>query len=162
MSTSKQASPAGKAARKTKTFVAKPAEVERAWYVVDAENQVVGRLATRLATILMGKHKPIYTPHVDCGDYIILVNAEKVHFTGQKWSQKQYRHHSGYIGGLKAESAERVLRRHPERIMEAAVRRMLPKNRLGKQMFKKLKVYAGPDHPHAAQGPVPLDLSGSK
>lgn len=141
-----------------KTFSAKPQEIEREWLVVDAEGQTLGRLATRIATILRGKHKPIYTPHVDCGDYVVVVNAGKVHVTGQKLDQKIYYRHSGYPGGLKQINLRRQLERHPERVIEAAVRGMLPKNRLGRKMFKKLKVYAGPAHPHQAQQPRSLDL----
>ena len=141
-----------------KTFSAKPQEIEREWLVVDAEGQTLGRMATRIATILRGKHKPIYTPHVDCGDYVVVVNAGKVHVTGQKLDQKIYYRHSGYPGGLKQINLRRQLERHPERVIEAAVRGMLPKNRLGRKMFKKLKVYAGSAHPHQAQQPRSLDL----
>ena len=141
-----------------KTFSAKPHEVEREWFVIDAQGQTLGRLASRIATILRGKHKPIYTPHVDCGDYVIVVNAEKINVTGQKLDQKIYYRHSGYPGGLKQITLRRQLQTHPERVLEAAVRGMLPKNRLGRKMFKKLKVYAGPDHPHQAQQPKPLQV----
>ena len=141
-----------------KTFSAKPHEVERQWFVVDAQGQTLGRLATQVATILRGKHKPIYTPHVDCGDYVIVVNANQIHVTGQKLDQKMYYRHSGYPGGLKQISLRRRLETHPERVIESAVRGMLPKNRLGRKMFKKLKVYAGSDHPHEAQQPKMLDL----
>jgi len=140
-----------------KTFSAKPQEVERKWFVVDAQGQTLGRLATRVATILRGKHKPIYTPHVDCGDYVVVVNADKINVTGRKLDQKIYYRHSGYPGGLKEVSLRRQLQTHPERVVEAAVKGMLPKNRLGRQMYKKLKVYAGPDHPHQAQLPKPLE-----
>jgi large subunit ribosomal protein L13 len=140
-----------------KTFSAKPDEIERKWFVVDAQGQTLGRLATQVATVLRGKHKPIYTPHVDCGDYVIVVNADKIHVTGQKLDDKIYYRHSNYPGGLKQVTLRRQLQTHPERVIEAAVRGMLPKNRLGRKMFKKLKVYAGPDHPHQAQQPESLD-----
>jgi large subunit ribosomal protein L13 len=141
-----------------KTYSAKPYEVERDWFVVDAQDQTLGRLATRVATLLRGKHKPIYTPHVDCGDYVIVVNADKINVTGQKLDQKIYYRHSGYPGGLKQVTLRRRLETHPERVIESAVRGMLPKTRLGRKMFKKLKVYAGPEHPHEAQQPTPLEL----
>jgi len=140
------------------TFTAKPNEVNRDWYVIDAQGKTLGRLASEVARRLRGKHKPIYTPHVDTGDYIIVVNADKVHVTGRKLEQKFYYRHSGYPGGLKQISLRDQLARHPERVIEHAVRGMLPKNRLGRQMIKKLKVYAKPDHPHQAQQPKPLDL----
>ena len=141
-----------------KTFSAKPQDVERSWFVVDAQDQTLGRLATRIATVLRGKHKPSYTPHVDCGDYVVVVNADKVRVTGRKLDQKIYYRHSGYPGGLKSVTLRRQLEIFPERVLEAAVRGMLPKNRLGRKMFKKLKVYAGPTHPHQAQEPKQLDL----
>lgn len=141
-----------------KTYVTKPAEIERNWYVVDAEGQTLGRLATRIATILRGKHKPIYSPSVDCGDYVIVINAEKIQVTGRRLDQKIYYRHSGYPGGLKEIPLRRQLERHPTRVIEAAVRGMLPKNKLGRKMFKKLKAYAGPDHPHQAQQPAVLEL----
>ncbi|MEJ2559302.1 MAG: 50S ribosomal protein L13 [Anaerolineae bacterium] len=141
-----------------KTSSAKPHEIERKWFVIDAQGQTLGRLATRVATVLRGKHKPIYTPHIDCGDYVIVVNAEKINVTGQKLDQKIYYRHSGYPGGLKQVTLRRQLQTHPERVIEAAVRGMLPKNRLGRKMFRKLKVYDGPEHPHQAQQPEPLDL----
>ena len=137
------------------TYMAKPGSVERKWYVVDAAGKRVGRLATEIATILRGKHKPEYTPHVDTGDFVVVINAEKVVFTGNKMEKKFYYRHSGYPGGLKAVKAGDMLQRHPERIMEKAVRGMLPHNRLGEDQYRKLKVYAGPDHPHAAQKPAP-------
>ncbi len=140
------------------TQSAKPAEIEHRWYVVDATDQVLGRLATRLATVLRGKHKPIYTPHLDTGDHVLIVNAEKVHLTGKKASQKTYYRHTGYPGGLKATPIRRVLRDHPERVVEKAVWGMMPKGKLGRSMYKKLKVYAGPDHPHQAQQPQRIDL----
>ncbi len=141
-----------------RTYSAKPEEIERTWYVVDAEGKTLGRLATEIAKILRGKHKPIYTPHVDTGDYVIVINADKVRVTGKRLDQKIYYRHSGYIGGLKAVSLRRMLETHPERVIEHAVKGMLPKNRLGRKMYKKLKVYAAPDHPHQAQKPQPLDL----
>ena len=141
-----------------KTYVTKPAEVERSWHVIDAEGQTLGRLATQIATLLRGKHKPIYSPSVDCGDYVIVVNAEKIQVTGRRMDQKIYYRHSGYPGGLKEISLRRQLERHPTRVIEAAVRGMLPKNKLGRKMFKKLKAYAGPDHPHQAQQPVVREL----
>ncbi len=141
-----------------KTYSAKPEEIERNWYVVDAEGKTLGRLATEIAKILRGKHKPIYTPHVDTGDFVIVVNADKVRVTGKRLDQKIYYRHSGYIGGLKAVPLRRMLETHPERVIEHAVKGMLPKNRLGRKMYKKLKVYASPDHPHQAQKPQPLDL----
>ena len=141
-----------------KTFSAKPHEIRREWFVVDAQGQTLGRLAARVATILRGKHKPIYTPHVDCGDYVIVVNAGKINVTGQKLDQKMYYRHSGYPGGLRQVSLRRQLQIHPDRIVETAVRGMLPKNRLGRKMFKKLKIYVGPDHPHQAQQPKSLVL----
>jgi len=141
-----------------KTYVTKPAEVERAWYVVDAEGQTLGRLASSIATILRGKHKPIYNPAVDCGDYVIVVNADKVAVTGRRLEQKRYYRHSLYIGGLKEISLRDQLQQHPERVIESAVRGMLPKNALGRKMYKKLKVYAGAEHPHLAQQPQPMEL----
>lgn len=141
-----------------KTISAKEADIQRDWYVIDAQGQTLGRLATRTASILRGKHKPLFTPHVDCGDYVIIINAEKVHVTGQKMSQKKYYRHSGYPGGLKEISLRDQLQKFPERVLESAVRGMLPKNRLGRQMFKKLKIYAGPNHPHQAQQPKPMEF----
>jgi large subunit ribosomal protein L13 len=142
------------------TQSAKPAEIEHRWYVVDATDQVLGRLATRLASVLRGKHKPIYTPHVDTGDFIVVVNAERVRLTGNKREAKTYYRHTGWPGGLKSTTAAKVLDgAHPERVIESAVRGMLPKNHLGRQMFSKLKVYAGAEHPHAAQRPEVLPLA---
>jgi large subunit ribosomal protein L13 len=141
-----------------KTISAKEEEIQRDWYVIDAQGQTLGRLATRTAAILRGKHKPLFTPHVDCGDYVIIVNAEKVHVTGQKMSQKKYYRHSGYPGGIKEISLRDQLQKFPERVLETAVRGMLPKNRLGRRMFKKLKVYPGPNHPHQAQQPKPMEF----
>ncbi|MEM7330755.1 MAG: 50S ribosomal protein L13 [Chloroflexota bacterium] len=136
-----------------KTFVTKPAEVERKWVIVDAEGQTLGRLATQIAVLLRGKHKPIYSPHVDCGDYVVVINAEKIQVTGRRLDQKQYYRHSGYPGGLRQISLRDQLEKHPTRPVELAVKGMLPKNRLGRKMIKKLKVYAGADHPHEAQQP---------
>jgi len=130
--------------------------VERAWHVIDAEGQVLGRLATKVAGLLMGKHKPTYTPFLDTGDHVIVINAEKVRLTGGKEEQKLYRRHSGYPGGLKETSARKMRETHPERIVELAVWGMLPKSTLGKHMYKKLKVYAGDKHPHQAQQPVEI------
>lgn len=141
-----------------KTFSAKPAEVKRDWYVIDAEGKTLGRLATEVARRLRGKHKPIYTPHVDTGDYIIIVNAEKIHTTGDKLNQKMYHRHTGYIGNLKSETLKERLERHPERAIEAAVKGMLPKNPLGRAMFKKMKVFVGSEHTHAAQQPKVLEI----
>jgi large subunit ribosomal protein L13 len=141
-----------------RTFTEKKEEIEREWYLVDAEGQTLGRLASRIAPILKGKHKPTYTPHLDCGDFVVIVNAEKVRVTGRKLDQKFYYHHSGYPGGLKSISLRDQLERFPERVLEAAVRGMLPKNKLGRRMVKKLKVYAGDSHPHQAQQPKPLEL----
>jgi len=141
-----------------KTYSAKPTDIERTWYVVDATDQTLGRLATRIASILKGKHKPIYTPHMDVGDFVIVVNADKVHVTGRKMEQKVYYRHSGYPGGLSEISLRDQLVKHPTRVVERAVWGMLPKNALGRQMYRKLKVYAGPDHPHAAQQPEVLEV----
>lgn len=141
-----------------KTYTPKADEVQREWYVVDAAGRTLGRLATRIATILRGKHKPTYAPHMDMGDCIIVINAEKVVLTGRKRQQKIYYRHSGYMGGLKEIPFERMIATHPERVIRRAVRGMLPHNRLGRAMLKKLKVYAGPDHPHQAQQPKPLEL----
>lgn len=140
-----------------KTFSAKPAEVERDWYVVDATNEVVGRLASRIAHVLRGKHKPTYTPHVDTGDHVIVVNADKARFKGKKEQQKVYRSYSGYPGGESTKTAEEVRASDPEYIVRHAVKGMLPKGTLGREMFKKLKVYADAEHPHEAQQPQPLD-----
>ena len=137
----------------------RPGEVEPTWYVVDAENQVLGRLATRLATILRGKHRPSFTPHVDTGDFVIVINAEKVVLTGNKREQKTYHRHTGYTGSVKSVTAGKLLEGpFADRVIRKAVRGMLPKNTLGRQMFSKLKVYSGPDHPHAAQKPQELPL----
>ena len=141
-----------------KTFSAKPAEVKRDWYLVDAADKTLGRLASEIALRLRGKHKPEYTPHVDTGDYIVVVNAEKVHVTGNKLKDKMYYRHTGYIGNLKSVSLGRLLETAPERALEHAVKGMLPKNPLGRSMFKKLKVYAGNKHDHTAQQPQPLEI----
>ena len=141
-----------------KTYSPTPASIERAWHVVDATGAPLGRLASRIAQVLRGKHKPTYAPHIDGGDYVIVINAEKVSVTSGKTQSKIYYRHSGYPGGLKEETFERLLDRRPEAIIERAVKGMLPKNRLGRQMGRKLKVYAGPDHPHASQNPQPLEL----
>ena len=141
-----------------KTFSAKPAEVERDWYVVDAEGKTLGRLASEIARRLRGKHKPEYTPHVDTGDYIIVVNAEKIKVTGNKEKDKIYYRHSGYVGNLKSVSLGKLRQTFPDRIISTAVKGMLPKNPLGRAMFKKLKIYAGPEHNHQAQQPKTLDI----
>ena len=141
-----------------RTFSAKAHEVNRDWYVVDADGKTLGRLATEIARRLRGKHKPEFTPHVDTGDYIIVVNADKVHVTGRKAYDKMYHHHTGYIGNLKSISFEKLQARAPGRVIEIAVKGMLPKNSLGRAMFRKLKVYAGPEHQHAAQQPKTLEI----
>jgi large subunit ribosomal protein L13 len=141
----------------TKTYMAKPGEVQQKWWHVDADGKVVGRLASQIAVILMGKHRPTYTPHVDTGDYVIVTNAEKVVFTGRKWELKKYNWYTGFTG-LRSETAERRLQEKPEMIIHEAVRRMLPKNKLGRQMLTKLKIYVGPSHNHQAQKPEPLEL----
>jgi large subunit ribosomal protein L13 len=138
------------------TVMPKEAEVERKWFLVDAEGRVLGRLASQVAAILRGKHKVTFAPHLDVGDHVVVINAEKVHLTGRKLTDKMYRWHSGYLGGLREVSAERMLRTHPTRVIEWAVQGMLPKGRLGRAMGKKLKVYPGAEHPHAAQKPEPL------
>jgi large subunit ribosomal protein L13 len=138
------------------TVMPREAEIERKWYLVDAEGKVLGRLATQVATILRGKHKVTFAPHLDVGDHVVVINAEKIHLTGRKLTDKVYRWHSGYLGGLREVSAERMLRTHPTRVIEWAVQGMLPKGRLGRAMGKKLKVYSGTEHPHAAQKPEPL------
>ncbi len=138
------------------TFMAKNGEVPQGWYIVDATDKVVGRLAVAIANILRGKHRPQYTPHHDTGEFVIVTNAEKIKFTGKKWQQKTYAAYSHYPGGLRVQTAQEVLDRHPERIIIAAVRRMVPRNRLGRLQMSKLKVYAGPEHPHQAQQPREL------
>ena len=142
-----------------KTFSAKPADVRRDWYLVDATNKTLGRLSTEIAHRLRGKHKPEFTPHVDTGDYIVVINAEKVRVSGNKLSDKMYHHHTGYIGNLKSISLEKLLEKAPERVIEKAVKGMLPRGPLGRQMFGKLKVYKGPEHKHAAQQPIPLEVN---
>ncbi len=141
----------------TKTFVAKPGQVEEKCLVVDATDKIVGRLASDIAMVLMGKHRPSYTPHVLCGDMVVVINAEKVQFSGKKWAQKQYTWFTGYTG-LRTETAERRLARHPDRILRDAVRRMLPKNMLAFKMLQRLKIYAGSDHPHQAQQPEKAEM----
>jgi len=141
-----------------KTFSAKPADVQRDWYVVDATGKTLGRLASEIAFRLRGKHKPQYTPHVDTGDYIVVVNADKVAVTGRKARDKMYHHHTGWVGHLKSVSYETLMDKAPERILLTAVKGMMPRNRLGRQMLKKLKVYAGPEHQHQAQQPRALDI----
>lgn len=141
-----------------KTFSAKADNVQQDWYVVDAEGQTLGRLSVELAHRLRGKHKPTYTPHMDTGDYLVVINAEKIVVTGNKLLDKKYHRFTGYIGNLKTETLGQALERHPERVIEIAVKGMLPKNPLGRAMYRKLKVYAGPEHPHAAQQPKPLSF----
>jgi large subunit ribosomal protein L13 len=142
----------------TKTYSAKPGEVERDWYLVDAEGQTLGRLATRIADTLRGKGKVRYTPHVDTGDFVVVVNAEKIAVSGNKLDQKRYYRHSGYPGGLRSRTLREQLERRPEEVLRRAVRGMLPRNRLARQQLTKLKIYAGPEHPHEAQAPKPLQL----
>jgi large subunit ribosomal protein L13 len=141
------------------TVMPKEAEIDRKWFLVDADGKVLGRLATSVAHVLRGKHKPTFAPHLDVGDHVVVINAEKIHLTGRKMTDKIYRWHSGYIGGLREVSAERMIKTHPERVIEWAVQGMLPKGRLGRAMAKKLKVYKGAEHPHAAQKPEPLATS---
>ncbi|MCR5387899.1 MAG: 50S ribosomal protein L13 [Lachnospiraceae bacterium] len=141
-----------------KTFMASPATVDRKWYVVDAEGKMLGRLSSEIAAVLRGKNKPIFTPHMDCGDYVIVINAEKIKVSGKKLDQKIYYHHSDYVGSLKETTLREMLKKHPERVIEHAVKGMLPKGPLGAEMNKKLFVYAGAEHPHAAQKPEVLDI----
>jgi len=141
-----------------KTFSAKNHDVDRNWYLVDARNKTLGRLSTEIATRLRGKHKPIYTPHVDTGDYIVVVNASKIRVTGKKMTDKMYYKHTGYIGNLKSENLATMLEKYPERVLMKSVRGMLPKSKLGNAMIKKLRVFAGPEHTHIAQQPEPLEL----
>jgi large subunit ribosomal protein L13 len=141
-----------------KTFVAKEKEVKKNWYLVDAKNKILGRLATQIAMRLRGKHKPIFTPHADTGDFIVVINAEKVSLTGKKWDKKIYYRHSGYIGGLKEISAKKLLEKKPEDVLRFAVRGMLPKNSLGRRQLKKLKIYVGSEHPHQAQQLEALEI----
>lgn len=141
------------------TYTARPADIDRKWYVVDAEGKTLGRLATEVAKVLRGKHKPIFTPHMDTGDFVIVVNAERIVLTGNKLRDKLYFRHSGYPGGLKVVNYERLMETFPERAIERAVKGMLPHNRLGRQLYRKLKVYRGPEHPHKAQRPEPLEIN---
>ncbi|WP_154223131.1 50S ribosomal protein L13 [Marinicella rhabdoformis] len=141
-----------------KTFSAKAEEINREWFLIDAEGKTLGRMASEIALRLRGKHKPEFTPHVDTGDYIVVVNAEKLHVTGNKLNDKMYHHHTGYVGNLKSIALKDLLAKHPERVIEKAVKGMLPKNSLGRQMYRKLKVYSGSEHPHAAQEPKVLDI----
>lgn len=141
-----------------KTYSTTPAEVERKWYLVDAEGQTLGRLAAKIATVLRGKHKPIYAPNIDCGDFVVVINAEKIHVTGRRLDQKMYYRHSQYPGGLTEMNLRTQLEKFPTRPLEAAVKGMLPKNKLGRAMLKKMKVYAGAEHPHAAQKPEVMEL----
>jgi large subunit ribosomal protein L13 len=141
-----------------KTFIAKEYEVDKKWYIVNAENRVLGRLATQIATRLRGKHKPIFTPHADTGDFIVVINADKISLTGSKRDKKVYYRHSGYMGGLKQISAGKLLEKNPTEVLRLAVKRMLPKNSLGRRQLKKLKIYAGFDHPHQAQKPEELQI----
>ncbi len=141
-----------------KTYSAKAEDVQRDWFVVDASEKTLGRLASEIAHRLRGKHKPEYTPHVDTGDYIVVINAEKIRVTGAKATDKMYHHHTGYPGGLKSMSFEKLIDKAPERVLQGAVKGMLPRNPLGRAMFKKLKVYAGSEHPHTAQQPQPLNI----
>jgi large subunit ribosomal protein L13 len=142
-----------------KTYVAKPTDRERNWLIVDASDKTLGRLATQIADALRGKRKPTYTPHIDTGDFVIVINAEKIHVTGNKLAQKRYYRHSGYPGGLKSRSLADMLDRRPEEVIRIALKGMLPRNRLARRQITKLKVYAGPDHPHAAQQPQPMEIS---
>jgi len=144
-----------------KTWNAKPGEIDREWYLVDAEGQTLGRIATHIADTLRGKDKPQYTPHVDTGDFVVVVNAEKVAVTGNKLDDKRYYRHSGYPGGLRSRTLREQLERRPEEVIRKAVKGMLPRNRLARAQLRKLKIYAGPEHPHAAQNPRPLDLESS-
>ncbi|HEV3165514.1 MAG TPA: 50S ribosomal protein L13 [Isosphaeraceae bacterium] len=141
----------------TKCFQAKADQLHAQWYIIDAADQVVGRLAAQIAPILMGKHRPTYTPHIDTGDYVIVINADKVVFTGNKWQQKSYQRFTGYPGGQREEVAWKLFKRRPTRILELAVQRMMPKNKIGRHMLSKLKLYAGAQHPHQAQAPIPLE-----
>lgn len=141
----------------TNCFQAKTGQLHAQWYVIDASNQVVGRLAAQIAPILMGKHRPTYTPYIDTGDYVIVTNVDKVVFTGKKWEQKTYQRYSGYPGGQRDEPAGKLFARKPERILELAIRRMMPKNKIGRHMMAKLKLCVGPNHPHQAQAPIPLE-----
>lgn len=141
-----------------KTFSAKSETVQRDWFVIDADGKPLGRVAAEIAKRLRGKHKPVFTPHVDTGDYIVIVNADKIRVTGNKFKDKMYHHHTGYIGNLKSISFDKLQQKAPGRVIEIAVKGMLPKNALGRQMYRKLKIYAGAEHPHAAQQPIPLEI----
>jgi large subunit ribosomal protein L13 len=141
---------------------AKKENVERKWLLIDAEGQTLGRLASKVAKLLRGKHKPCFTPHVDCGDYVVIINAGKIHLSGNKWQNKVYKWHTGYPGGLKSVTAHDLWKKHPERLIEKAVKGMLPKNRLGRQVYRKLHVYAGPEHKHQAQEPKTFDINSFK
>ena len=145
-----------------RTFTPKPADLTRSWHVIDAEGAVLGKIASQAATLLKGKHKPIYAPHVDTGDHVVIVNASKLDVSPRKLADKQYHRHSGYPGGLRTESLEHLLARDPERVVRLAIRGMLPKTRLGRAQLKKLRVYAGPEHPHAAQQPQPLAVASKR
>lgn len=141
------------------TTSAKPADIKKNWYLVDATDLVLGRLASQIATILRGKHKPSYTPHMDCGDYVVVINAEKVALTGNKMEKKMYHHHTGYIGGIKSVNAAKLMEKHPEDLIYKAVERMISRNKLGRAQMTKLRIYAGAEHPHTAQNPVALDIA---
>ena len=141
-----------------KTYMAKPSEIKQGWWIVDADGRVLGRMATQIAKILQGKHKPSYTPHLDTGDHVIVVNAEKIKLTGRKLEQKSHQYYTGWVGGQREIPYETMMEKQPDRIIRLAVKRMMPKTSLGRNMFKKLRIYAGPEHPHQAQTPEPLDL----
>lgn len=141
-----------------KTKATRAQDVERTWYLVDAKGKTLGRLASEVAKVLRGKHKPLFSPHVDCGDYVVVINAKDVHLTGKKWEQKKHYHHSGYPGGIKEISYDDLIKKKPVFVVEKAIKGMLPKNRLGRDIFRKLKVYPGPTHPHTAQRPEPMDI----
>ena len=143
----------------TKTISAKPATIKRDWYLIDATDLILGRLSSQIATILRGKNKTSYTPHMDCGDYVVVINADKVAFTGKKLDQKMYYHHTGYMGGIKGISAAKLMEKKPEDVIYKAVQRMISRNKLGRQMMTKLRVYAGAEHPHTAQNPIVLDIA---
>jgi large subunit ribosomal protein L13 len=143
---------------RSRTYSAKPGEVERGWHLVDAEAVPLGRMAARIARILQGKHRPVYTPHIDTGEFVIVVNAEKILLTGRKMDQKVYHHYTGWAGGLKETTVRTMLQKKPAEVVRLAVRRMMPKTKMGRRMLKKLKIYAGTEHPHEAQGPKPLEI----
>jgi large subunit ribosomal protein L13 len=145
-----------------KTVSTRKEDVQHDWLLVDAEGQTLGRLASKVAKLLRGKHKPCFTPHVDCGDHVVIINAEKIQLTGNKWQKKEYKWHTGYPGGLRSMTAQELWKKHPERLIEKAVKGMLPKNRLGRQMYRKLHVYAGPEHKHQAQEPKTFDINSFK